>query len=412
VRTARLWKRLLGVESAVVEEVFLEGEGAFTVFVARVRPEATERSRCGRCKKRSPLYDRGSGPRRWRTLDLGTTMTYLEADVPRVTCSEHGVCTAAVPWARHGARHTTSFEDMCGWLCAQAPGSSVAELMRVTWRTTTAIVERVVSDLAGRTDLLEGLRRIGIDEIAHRRGHRYITCVIDHDTGRLVWAREGRNSETLNQFFSDLGDKRARLLTHVSADGAEWIHSVVEARAPQALICLDPFHIMQWVTKALDGVRRKMWRELQTTGTGSEIKGARWALLKNPLELTEDQRVSVAVIAKTNRPLYRAYLLKEQMRAAIAVKGAEGRALLGGWVAWAKRSRLPEFAKLANTIERFRPYIWNTMEQGLSNARSEATNTHLRVLTRRSYGFHSPAALIAMAMLTRGGLCPELPGRA
>ena len=245
----------------------------------------------------------------------------------------------------------------------------------------------------------------------HRRGHRYITCVVDHDTGRLVWAREGRNSDTLDQFFNDLGDERAGLLTHVSADGAEWIHAVVKRRAPQALICLDPFHIMQWVTKALDGVRRKLWRTLQASGHGSEIKGARWALLKNPLELNVDQRICVAVIAKTNRPLYRAYLLKEQMRAAIAVKGEEGRALLGGWVQWAKRSRLPEFKKLASTIERFRPYIWNTMDEGLSNARSEATNTHLRVLTRRSYGFHSPEAFIAMAMLTRGGLCPELPGR-
>ena len=411
MRTARLWKRLLGVESAVVEGVFIEGEGASTVFVARVRPSSSDRSRCGRCLKRSPLYDRGEGPRRWRTLDLGQNMAYLESDVPRVTCSVHGVTTAHVPWARHGARHTTSFEDLCGWLCAQAPGSSVAELLRVSWRTTTAIVERVVSDLAGRTDLLEGLRRIGIDEIAHRKGHRYITCVVDHDTGRLVWAREGRNSDTLDQFFNDLGDERAGLLTHVSADGAEWIHAVVKRRAPQALICLDPFHIMQWVTKALDGVRRKLWRTLQASGHGSEIKGARWALLKNPLELNVDQRICVAVIAKTNRPLYRAYLLKEQMRAAIAVKGEEGRALLGGWVQWAKRSRLPEFKKLASTIERFRPYIWNTMDEGLSNARSEATNTHLRVLTRRSYGFHSPEAFIAMAMLTRGGLCPELPGR-
>jgi len=412
VRTARLWKRLLGVESAVVEEVSFEGEGAETVFVARVRLSAKERSRCGRCKRRSPLYDRGSGPRRWRTLDLGHTMAYLEADIPRVTCLEHGVCSAAVPWARHAARHTTSFEDMCAWLLAEAPASSVAELLRVTWRTTQAIVERVVADLAGRTDLLEGLRRIGIDEIAYRKGHRYVTCVVDHDTGRLVWAKEGRNSDTLNQFFSDLGEERSALLTHVSADGAEWIHTVVEAKAPQALICLDPFHIMQWVTKALDGVRRKMWRELQPKAAASQVKGARWALLKSPLELTEDQRISVAVIAKTNRPLYRGYLLKEQMRTAIAVKGAEGRALLGGWVAWAKRSRLPEFKEVANTIERLRPYIWNTMEQGLSNARSEATNTHLRVLTRRAYGFHSPAALIAMAMLTRGGLCPELPGRA
>jgi transposase len=269
----------------------------------------------------------------------------------------------------------------------------------------------VVADLSGRTDLLDGLRRIGIDEIAHRKGHRYITCVVDHDSGRLVWAKEGRNADTLECFFSDLGEKRAAELTHVSADGAEWIHTVVERRAPGAIICLDAFHIMSWVTKALDDVRRKIWREQRIEKGSAPVKGARWALIKSPLDLTQDQRFSLAVIAKTNRPLYRAYLLKEQMRMAIQAKGDEGRALLGGWVAWAKRSRLPAFIKLTKTIERFRPYIWNTMEQGLSNARSEATNTHLRVLTRRSYGFHSAAALIAVAMLTRGGLCPKLPGR-
>jgi transposase len=92
-------------------------------------------------------------------------------------------------------------------------------------------------------------------------------------------------------------------------------------------------------------------------------------------------------------------------------KGHRGRLLLAGWLAWAKRSRIPAFIKLAATIDHFRQLIWNTLDHELSNARSEATNTHLRVLTRRSYGFHSAEALIAMAMLTRGGLCPNLPGR-
>ncbi len=115
---------------------------------------------------------------------------------------------------------------------------------------------------------------------------------------------------------------------------------------------------------------------------------------------------------RTNAPLYRAWLLKEQLRLVFAKKGDEGRALLAGWLHWAKRSKIPECQKLATTIEHHRPLIWNTVDHGLSNARSEATNTHLRVLTRRSYGFHSPQALIAMAMLTRGGLCPPLPERA
>jgi len=147
------------------------------------------------------------------------------------------------------------------------------------------------------------------------------------------------------------------------------------------------------------------------TDQAKALKGSRWALLKNPPDLTGDQRGTVAAIAKTNHPLYRAYLLKEQLREVFALKGAKGKQLLAGWLSWATRSRLPEFVALAKTIKRFLPLIHNTLEHRVSNALSEATNTHLRLLTRRAYGYHSAEALIAMATLTRGGLCPPLPGR-
>ena len=127
--------------------------------------------------------------------------------------------------------------------------------------------------------------------------------------------------------------------------------------------------------------------------------------------LTGAQRTTIAIIAKVNQPLYRAYLLKEQLREVFAVKGKPGRVLLAGWLSWARRSRIPEFVTLAKTITRYLPLIHNTLNTGLGNARSEATNTHLRLLTRRAYGFHTAEALIAMATLTRGGLCPPLPGR-
>jgi transposase len=339
---------------------------------------------------------------------------YLEADAPRVACPVHGVVAAAVPWARPGSRFTIAFEEQAAWLCAQMPWSKAACLLRTTWRSLQSVVERVVADLRCGRDRLGGLRRIGIDEKAWRKGHRYITVVVDHDRGRLVWAAAGRNQDTLGRFFDDLGEERAALLTHVSADGAEWIHNVVRQRAPQAVICLDPFHVVRWATEALGRLRRRLAAEMKATGKdgqASTIRHTRWALVKNPADLSPAERGTLAQIAADNGQLYRGYLMKEQLRETFAATTASPRSLLGGLIAWAQRSRIPEFTALARTLNKFRELIWNTLDHRLSNARAEATNTQLAALTTRARGFHSAAAFIAMAELTCGGLCPPLPGR-
>src|SRR5512132_4145192 len=131
-------------------------------------------------------------------------------------------------------------------------------------------MSRVVADLAGKIDRLAGLRRIGIDEISYRKGQRYLLVVVDHDTGRLVWAGKGGNAATLNRFFDDLGADRARQLTHVYADGAQWIHDVVGERAPAAVLCLDAFHVVAWTTEALEQVRRAMVNRLRAGGHHDE----------------------------------------------------------------------------------------------------------------------------------------------
>jgi transposase len=413
MRMSRVFAVGLGDQNMVVEDVAVEvetsrGRSAVSseVLVFSVRPKAAEAGRCSRCRRRCPGYDGGDGLRRWRTLDVGTTKAYLQAAAPRVECGEHGVVVAHVPWARPGAKHTWLFEDTCAWLAAHAAMSVLTILLRVAWRTVAAIVTRVIADGRDTNDLLSGLSRIGIDEIAYRKGQRYLTVIVDHDTGRLVWAREGRNQDTLAGFFDDLGPERCAALTHVSADGAEWIHTVVRKRAPAAVLCLDPFHVVVWAMTALDRVRVRTM-----TAAGIRDRQAMWATRKNPVDLTGEQRTSLASIAATNRTLYRAYLLKEQLREVFRVKGSDGRRLLAGWLSWASHSRIPEFVALARSIRRYRALLHNTLDHALSNARSEATNTHLRALTKRAYGFRSPDALIAMALLTRGGLCPALPGR-
>ena len=413
MRSVRVWARLLGLVKAVVEGVdFDEDEQA---IVVSVRPRKGARRRCGRCGKRCPGYDQGEGRRRWRALDLGTIRAFVEADSPRVRCVEHGVIAAQVPWARHGAGHTYAFDDTAAWLVTHCSKSAVRDLLRIAWRTVGSIVTRVVADAETSTDRFANLTRIGIDEISYKRGHKYLTVVVDHETGVLLWAHPGHDTKTLEKFFDALGPARCAQITLVSADAAEWIAGVVADRCKNAELCLDPFHIVSWATKALDEVRRQVWNAARKNGqktTAKDLKNARFALWKNPEDLTERQAATLAGIAQTNAPLFRAYLLKEQLRQVFALKGAEGIVLLDAWLKWASRSRLPSFVKLARSIREHRAGIDAALTHGLSNARVESVNTKLRLLTRIAFGFRSPEALVALAMLDLGGMCPPLPGRA
>jgi transposase len=411
VRTTRVWARLLGLGAAVVEEVNFGDEGE---VVVAARPRWHQLDRCGICRRRSPGFDLGEGRRRWRALDLGTTLAYVEAEAPRVRCRQHGVVVCAVPWARHGSRFTGAFEDQAAWLAVQCSRKAVAELLRIAWRSVGSICERVAADATGRRDLLAGLRWIGIDEISHRKGQRYLTVVVDHHSGRLVWAAPGRDRKSVEAFLDALGPDRCAQLELVSADMASWISGPIAERCPNAVRCVDPFHVVQLATDALDQIRREVWNEARKAGQTAlarGLKGARFALWKNPENLTRRQRCRLSTVQQTNQRLYRAYLLKEQLREIYRVPAEHAAALLDAWLAWARRSRLEPFVKLARTITEQRAGIEAAIDNELSNARVEAINTNIRLITRRAFGFHSPNALIALAMLTLGGLCPPLPGR-
>lgn len=413
MQNAKLWQRLLGVEHTVVESVFFDEDAG--AIVASVRPrKGAAKLRCGRCGLRCPGYDRGEGRRQWRTLDLGSVPTWLEGESPRVCCPDHGVVVAQVPWARHGAGHTRMFDDMVAWLATHCSKSAVTEVMRVAWRSVGAIAERVVADAQELKDPLAGLTRIGIDEISYKKGHKYLVVVVDHDSGNLVWAAPGRDMKTLGGFFDALGEDRCAKISLVSADGASWIAGVVKARCPAATQCMDPFHAVQWCPDALDEVRRDVWNEARKAGmktVAADLKGARYALWKNPEDLTGNQKAKLSGIATTNKQLYRAYLLKEQFRQVFKLRGDAGIAMLKAWLAWACRCQIPAFVTLAKSIRSYRGAIEAALTHGLTNARVESVNTKIRLLQRVAFGYRDPKALIAMAMLDLGGCCPELPGR-
>jgi transposase len=424
VLSFKVWRRVLQLDaSTVIERVDFDEDAS--AVVAHVRRRRPSKARCGRCGERASRYDSGAGRRRWRTLDLGAVRAFLEADADRVRCAEHGVVVAQVPWARHDAGHTYAFDDTIAWLVTQASKTAVSELFRIAWRTVGAIITRVVADLDGETDRFEGLGRIGIDEISYKRGHRYLTVVVDHDRRRLVWAGVGHDEATLRGFFEVLGPQRCAAISHVSADGAGWIKTVVEDACPNAVLAADPFHVVKWANDALDEVRRQVWndarRDIVLPASREQrrarqrhahpIKRARYALWKNPEDLTANQAAQLAWIAKTHPKMHRAYLLKEGLRHVFRLGGDAGKAALDRWLSWARRCRIAAFVDLARRIARHRDAIHVTLDTGLSNGLIESTNTKIRLLARIAFGFKNPDALIALATLSLGGYRPDLPGR-
>jgi transposase len=359
-------------------------------------------------------------------------VAFLEADAPRVTCPAHGVVVAHVPWARHDAGHTRAFDQTVAWLATHTSKSAVTELMRIAWRTVGTIIARVWAETGGLVDRFAGLRRIGIDEISYRRGRLFLTVVIDHDTGRLVWAGTGQSKATLQTFFDALGPDRCAQITHVSADSAKYIADSVAANCPDAVRVADPFHVVKWANDALGEVRLEAWRDARRalrahprrrgrparhepahphTERLKQLTRARYPLWKNPENLTPGQRARLDWIAAADPRLYRAYLLKEQLRLVFRLPLHEAAPELDDWCHNAHHSQITQFAELAATVARQRTPILAAIEHGLSNGRTEAVNTKIRLRTRMAFGFKNPDALIALIMLSLGGHRPTLPGR-
>ena len=426
-----LWRALIGVENTVIEGVEYDAEAR--TLVVSVRPAAQRRRRCGRCRARSPGYDSGRGRRQWRTLDLGTIRTWLEADAPRVKCPTHGVVVAHVPWARHGAGSTRVFDEQVAWLATETSKHAVTELMRVAWRTVGAVITRVWAEVTASTDMLGGLTKIGIDEVSYRRGRLFLMVVIDHDTGRLVWAGEGQSKATLQGFFDELGPKRCAQIGYVSADSAGYIADVVAKNCPTAVQAADPFHVVKWANDALGEVRLDVWRETRRAArANSQGRGrapldvgdpfpahqrlkiltrSRYALWKNPENLTENQRAKLDWIAATDDRLWRAYQLKEALRVVFKLPHDEATEALDAWIRSASHCQIPQFVNLARMVKAQRRPILLAIEHGLSNGRTESVNLKVRLRTRMAFGFKDPDALIAILMLSLGGHRPTLPGR-
>jgi transposase len=405
MRVTTAFNRLLRLPGASVIDVSFGADGVIVTVRLRRR-----RRVCSRCGQTGRLAIHGRRVKRWRHLDLGASRCVIECELRRLWCRSCGAQFEAVPWARPGSRYTRDFEDVVAWLAQQMAKTPITGLLRIAWDTVGRIVARVTAERLDERRL-ERLVCIGVDEISYRRHHRYLTSVADHRTGAIVWCRAGRNSATLAEFFAELGDRKDSIRA-VSIDMSGEYQRAIRDAVPQAEICFDPFHVCRLASRATDQVRRDEWNahERSQTATGRWVKGTRWSLLKAPERQTVGQLATLYEVQQANRQLYRAFLLREELRLLYHLPDPRlAPAHLDAWLAWATRSRLRPFVRLARTLRAHRDGILAAIRLGLSNGRLEGLNSKIRLISHRSFGFHSADALIALVYLCCTGIDIDLP---
>jgi transposase len=393
----------------------------------------------------------------WRHLDLGVWRLEVHCRRRRLWCPVHGARTEGVSFARPGSEFTRDFECLVAWLATRTDKSTIKRMLRIDWDTVGRIIKRVCDDELD-PDRLENLYDVGIDEVSWKRQHNYLTLVADHQRRQVVWGCQGKGQAAADAFFAELDPPpddrserakrpreapqpaimvpfgpcptvpahgipaawlqdggeiepaigaRAAKLRAVSMDMTGGYAKSVRQHAPQAVICIDPYHVVQLANQALDEVRRSYWNELRSLGdqdTAKRFKDARWSLLKKPETLTDTQAATLARIKAAGGEVWRAYTLKEAVRgifqAGLSIDDVT--VLIDRLLSRLARCRLQPFVKLGKTIRRHRDGIFDAIRLGINQGRTEALNNKVRLITRRAYGFHSAKAALALVLLTCG----------
>ena len=437
-------KKVLNVKDCVIEDVRLSPRynEPFVIQIV-LHPKKSLQKICPHCGRKCPGYDTRTEFKKWRAPDFNGIKVELCYKPIRVLCPVHGVVTAAVPWAFHDSSFTKDFDMISTFLAMNINKKVASEYLRVDWHTIGRCISRVRKYLEPNPEnRLDGLVDIGIDETSFRKGHDYITTVIDHRRNIIVWAAEGHSIETLSKFFELLTPEQRASIQTVTGDGAKWIDTCIAKYIPHATRVIDAFHVVGWAQEALDKLKRDRWRdalqglrELQadaqrkrgrpsledsaTTKALNEakakvnnIKGSTYALGKAPENLTEKQKQKLEFIANTDKQLFRAYELKEQLRLILHSESVlEAKAELDSFFWRATHSRIPYFKELAYKTRRHEDHILNTIETGLSNARVESYNNKIKLFIRKAYGFRNIESMIDLIMLGCSNIFIPLPNR-
>lgn len=343
---------------------------------------------CPACGKPAAGYDRRK--RRWRHLDTCQYTTILEADVPRVSCPEHGVVTVSVPWAESGSGFTSLFEALViDWL-HEASIRAVSRQLRVSWSSIDRIMARAVERGMARRGAMHP-QRLCVDETSFRKRHEYVTVVTDPDAGHVLHVADDRRTESLEQFYAGLGDAQKAAIRGVSMDMWPAYITATKRHIPDAenKIGFDKFHVAKLLGDAVDKVRRQEHRALMAEGT-ELLKGSKYAWLTNVENMTAVQRERFQALRRSTLKTARAWAIKNTAMQLWHYRSRTwARKAWDGWLNWAQRCRLAPLQAAAKTIKRQLWGVLNAIVLNLHNGHAESMNSRIQRIKHRACGFRN-----------------------
>ncbi len=383
--------RIQKLKSFVYDKVRVEEKPSLAILV-HIAARANARPVCSRCRRQCPGYDTLT-PRRFEFVPLWGIPVFFVYAMRRVHCPTCGVVVEAVPWAQGKSHLTRTYAWFLAKWAKRLAWKEVADAFMTSWDNVFRSVKMAVAfGLANRS--LEGITAIGVDEVAWKKGHHYLTLVYQINTGakRLLWVGKDRTEATFTKFFDMLGEARSQLIDFVCSDMWKPYLKVIAKKTGQALNILDRFHVMALFSKALDEVRAKEARDLKEKGLLPVLKHSRWVFLKRPEHLTDTQETKLADLLRYNLKSVRSYLLKEEFQRFWEYRSPYwALRFLSKWCVKAMRSRIEPMKKVAKTLRAHKELIgnWFSARDVISLGVVEGLNTKVKVTTRKSYGFRT-----------------------
>jgi transposase len=367
-----------------IRTAYTEGQ---VIFTLRQEPGSCRCSACGS----GDVVARGHVVRRFRSLPIGSRATSLVLPVPRVECRGCGVVRQAdVAFADPRRTYTKAFQRYVRELSRRMTIRDVAAHLNVGWDLVKDIQKRDLSRRFAKPKL-KHLRRIAIDEIAVAKGHRYMTLVMDLDSGAVVFVGDGKGADALKPFWKRLRPSGAKVEA-VAMDMSAAYRGAVSAHLKEAVIVFDHFHVIKLFNGKLSDLRRSLYHRAEADGK-KVLKGARWLLLKNPenLDADKDEKTRLEEVLALNKPLAVAYYLKEDLRRFWEQPGKRfATAFLNGWLRRAEASGVRMLQQMARTLAAHRSGLLAYYDAMITSGPMEGTNNKIKTMKRAAYGFRDP----------------------